>query len=567
MTEQLHLEPRHREQLEALLREHLPDVEVWAYGSRVSGQSHDGSDLDLVLRGPDLQEIEIGQLADFTEAIQRSTIPFLVEARDWARLPESFHREIEKKYVPISASLTSGPASMTATLTVESSEWQEFEFATLCDIKRGASPRPIHEWISEEGIPWVKIADASATNSRFIEYTKERIRPNGVAKSVSVFPGDLILSNSATPGIPRFVGIEACIHDGWLLLRDFRGIDKLFCYYLLLFEKPRLIRQGSGTVFTNLKTEILKRHRVKIPSLPEQRAIAHVLGTLDDKIELNRRMNETLEEMAQALFKSWFVDFDPVHAKAALRDHPSSKGSDWTVERARAYLDRMDPDIAALFPDRFVNSELGQIPEGWEVGTIDQLATVVGGTTPSTKNRSYWEGGTHYWATPKDLSTLSTPVLLRTERKITDAGLAKISSGLLPRGTVLLSSRAPIGYLAIAEIPVAINQGFIAIPPSRGVSNLFILYWSKASQEEIVNYANGSTFLEISKSNFRQLVLVLPRKAVMTAFEKHIRPLHDRVVSNERESGNLTVLRDALLPKLVSGEIRVGAQSVFDLRG
>ena len=226
--------------------------------------------------------------------------------------------------------------------------WEEYEFAALCEVTRGASPRPIHEWISTEGVPWVKISDASATPSRFIHHTRERIRPNGVTKSVSVFPGDLIVSNSATPGIPKFVGIEACIHDGWLLLRDFRNIDKNFCYYLLLFERPRIVQQGTGTVFTNLKTEILKRHRVKIPPLLEQRAIAHILGTLDDKIELNRRMNETLEAMAWALFKSWFVDFDPVRAKMEGRDTG------------------LPQEIAELFADRLVNSELGPIPQGWK---------------------------------------------------------------------------------------------------------------------------------------------------------------------------------------------------------
>ena len=542
MTEQLRLEPRHREQLEALLREHLPDVEVWAYGSRVSGQSHDGSDLDLVLRGPDLQEIEIGQLADFTEAIQRSTIPFLVEARDWARLPESFHREIEKKYVPISASLTSGPASMTATLTVESSEWQEFEFATLCDIKRGASPRPIHEWISEEGIPWVKIADASATNSRFIEYTKERIRPNGVAKSVSVFPGDLILSNSATPGIPRFVGIEACIHDGWLLLRDFRGIDKLFCYYLLLFEKPRLIRQGSGTVFTNLKTEILKRHRVKIPSLPEQRAIAHVLGTLDDKIELNRRMNETLEEMAQALFKSWFVDFDPVHAKAALRDHPSSKGSDWTVERARAYLDRMDPDIAALFPDRFVNSELGQIPEGWEVTALgEHVANFDSKRVPVSKaERVKRQGLFPYYGATGAIDYIDDYLFDGIYLLVGEDGSVIRKNGLAVvqyiGGKFWVNNHA---HVLQGKEPVSTEQVY--------------LYFHF---EPVAPYVTGAVQPKLSQGRMNDLPFLFPGAAICRSFKKAVSPWFTRWCACAAESKDLALLRDILLPKLMSGKMR-----------
>jgi type I restriction enzyme S subunit len=196
-------------------------------------------------------------------------------------------------------------------------------------------------------------------------------------------------------------------------------------------------------------------------------------------------MNETLEATARALFESWFVDFDPVRAKAAGREPCLPK-----------YL-------SDVFPDSFDDSELGEIPKGWEVKSVGDLADVVGGTTPSTKQPEYWDGGTHAWATPKDLSGLSVPVLLETERRITDAGLSQIGSGLLPMGTVLLSSRAPIGYLAIAEIPVAINQGFIAMTPKAGISNLFLLLWARVAHKEIVSRANGSTFLEISKSNFR----------------------------------------------------------------
>ena len=146
---------------------------------------------------------------------------------------------------------------------------------------------------------------------------------------------------------------------------------------------------------------------------------------------------------------------------------------------------------------------------------------------------------------------------METERKITDAGLNKIGSGLLPSGTVLLSSRAPIGYLAVAEVPVAVNQGFIAILPREHISNLFLLYWCETSHDEIISHANGSTFLEISKGNFRPLPLVVPDTGAMSAFDRLTRPLYERVVSNERESRTLAALRDALLPKLVSGKLRV----------
>src|SRR5207253_10579033 len=170
-------------------------------------------------------------------------------------------------------------------------------------------------------------------------------------------------------------------------------------------------------------------------------------------------------------------------------------------------------------------------PEGWSVTPIGQLANVVGGSTPSTKDPDFWNDGRHYWATPKDLSALSTPVLLETERRLIDAGLAQIGSGLLPPGTVLLSSRAPIGYLAVSEAAVAINQGFIAFLPAKGVSNLFLLYWAESAHEEIVSRANGSTFLEISKASFRPIPVIKPQSAVLDAFDRIVRPLFRRVVS------------------------------------
>ncbi len=288
---------------------------------------------------------------------------------------------------------------------------------------------------------------------------------------------------------------------------------------------------------------------IKVPLLPfsEQDAIARILGTFDDKIELNRRINETLETMARALFKSWFVDFDPVHAKMEGR---------W---RRGDSLPGLPADFYDLFPDRLVPSESGEIPKGWEMKTVGEVVDVVGGTTPSTKVVEYWSGGIHSWATPKDLSNLFSPVLLDTERKITEAGLEKIGSGLLPTGTVLLSSRAPIGYVAVSEVPVAINQGFIAMPPKDRISNLFLLHWCNVFHDEIVNHANGSTFLEISKGNFRRIPMLVFGESVMKAFDMQVRFLHLRIATNEHQNRTLVAKRDALLAKLVSGELRLTA--------
>ena len=409
------------------------------------------------------------------------------------------------------------------------SEWRECEFASLCDITRGASPRPIHEWIAGEGIPWVKISDASRSGSRFIEQTRERIRPEGRTKSVPVFPGDLILSNSATPGIPMFISIEACIHDGWLLLRNFRDIDKLFCYYLLLYEKTRIVSQSSGTVFNNLKTEILKRHRVKIPPLPEQRAIAHILGTLDDKIELNRRMNETLEGMARVLFKSWFVDFDPVRAKMEGRDTG------------------LPPDVADLFPNRLVDSELGEIPEGWEVIPLASCFNITMGQSPPGSTYNDDGDGLPFFQGCSDFEF----------RYPENRRFCTAPTRIAHSDDTLVSVRAPVGEINMAWEKCCIGRGVAALR-HKSCSSSFTYYATQVLQPQLRQYEEtGTVFGSINRKQFETLPVLAPKAELLDCFETYMLPLEQRIRVNVSESRTLAVLRDALLPKLVSGEVRV----------
>ena len=215
--------------------------------------------------------------------------------------------------------------------------------------------------------------------------------------------------------------------------------------------------------------------------------------------------------------------------------------------------------LADLFPDSFEDSELGEIPKGWQIRSIGDLTDVVRGSDAEHEEHSFWEGwDTRMGYTERPVCALSA-ILLDTERRITEAGLSQIGSGLAAKGHRPLSSRAPIGYLAVAEIPVAINQGFIAMMPKTGTSNLLLLLWASAAHEEIVSRANGSTFLEISKANFRPIPVVTSSTDVMRKFDQLARPLYDRIIANERESRTLAALRDTLLPKLISGELRVQA--------
>ncbi|TQE98522.1 MAG: restriction endonuclease subunit S [Spiribacter salinus] len=234
------------------------------------------------------------------------------------------------------------------------------------------------------------------------------------------------------------------------------------------------------------------------------------------------------------------MDFDPVRAKMADRQPTHTP-----------------PEVADLFSDRLVDSPLGPIPEGWEIRRIEDIVTIKGGATPSTKEDAFWDGGTYHWATPKDLSGLQQKVLITTERRITSAGVEKISSGQLPVGTVLMSSRAPVGYLALADMPVSINQGFIAMICDQGVPNTFILHWAETNMDVIKSNAGGSTFAEISKKQFRPLEVIVPPAPLLQAFDEMAVDWFQRISQLASENVTLAQLRDRLLPKLISGEVRV----------
>ena len=335
----------------------------------------------------------------------------------------------------------------------------------------------------------------------------------------------------------------------FIVLSVIEGVtDPLFVYYLARspeFRNFAILRMEGSSGRQRVPALTLKSYIFSCPPHDEQRAIAYILGSLDDKIELNRRMNETLEAIARAIFKSWFVDFDPVRAKAEGRD-PG-----------------LPSEIAALFPDSFQDSELGKIPKGWKIKPIGEAVRCVGGSTPSTKNPAFWNGGTNPFVTPKDMSSLTSPVILDTTRHITGAGVDKISSGRLSAGTVLLSSRAPIGYLAITEIPVSVNQGIIAMICDKMLPNYYMLYWTELNMDIIKSNAGGTTFAEISKRNFRPIQVIVSHERVLETYVQQVEPLHQQIVLNLQESNTLISLRDTLLPKLISGGLRISDAEKF----
>lgn len=358
-----------------------------------------------------------------------------------------------------------------------------------------------------------------------------------------------ILLSEIRPGNGRFAYVDFDVSNyvvstKFMVIESLGRVSARFLYHVLtnksaLNEFQRIAESRSGT-FPQITFDSISHFPIPIPSVTEQAELVEFLDTLDNRINLLRETNKTLEAIAQAIFKSWFIDFDPVRTK---------------IEGL--VLTGMDAETAALFPNVLVESELGLIPKGWNVKTVGEVIETVGGATPDTKNFEYWEPAEHCWTSPKDLSGLADPILLSTERRVSSIGLARISSGLLPSGTLLMSSRAPIGYLAISDMPVAINQGYIAMPPGGPLPPQYMLYWCQQNMEGIKGRANGSTFMEISKKAFRPMPIILPPPKILDLFEKTSNTLFARLIVNAKQMQTLGEIRDTLLPRLISGKLRL----------
>ena len=349
--------------------------------------------------------------------------------------------------------------------------------------------------------------------------------------------------------------------------KDRNLVSIRWLYFRIKHVTAELQKMSVGTATKFLTKKILDNFEIRLPTLIEQESIANILWSLQSQIDINIQINQTLESIAQAIFKSWFIDFDPVRAKIAAKQEgndPELAAMCAISGKSEAELEQIAKEdfaelqaTAALFPDELVESELGEVPKGWVVSIVGEQVQTVGGGTPSTKNADFWDNGIHHWTTPKDLSNLTDKILLNTERKITDIGLKKISSGLLPKNTVLMSSRAPVGYLALAKIEVAINQGYIAILPNTKYSAEYLIHWCKANMTEIKGRASGTTFLEISKKNFREINFICSDEKVVTVYTKTAKTLYDEISLKAEENQSLINLRDTLLPKLLSGELEV----------
>ena len=549
MADRLHLSPKHRRALEALLRTHLPHVEVWAYGSRVTGRSHDGSDLDLALRGPKLEKIPADRLEDFEEAVRESNIPFLVEAHDWARLPERFHHEIERDHVVLWERNQSYPAG---------DGWKSLRIGDVCiKIGSGATPRGGKEVYLKEG-PFSLIRSQNIHNDHFsrggLAFISEKQATE--LNNAEVLHDDVLLnitgdSVARACQVPPDV-LPARVNQHVAIIRpDSRKLSARFLRYFLVTPEPQtklLSWAGSGGTRNALTKGMIESLEVQAPpDIAEQDGIAHVLGTLDDKIELNRQMSETLEAMVRALFQSWFVDFDPVRAKMEGRDTG------------------LPPHLAHLFPDRLVDSELGLVPEGWEVGELGDYIEAVKGVSykgsglrnngmPLHNLNSIHEGGGYKYDGIKYYTGE------HRERHLVQPGDLIVANTEQGHDRLLIGYAAIIPYL-FGECGIASHHVFRIRPKSNSpltTGFLCHLFNSAGMHDVVSRYANGTTVNMLPVDGVLRPKIVRPPKSLVTAFSSLVSKACNRGNENVSESIALASCRDSLLPLLVSGKLRIG---------
>ena len=385
-------------------------------------------------------------------------------------------------------------------------EWKEYKLGEIIQIIGGGTPKTSVPEYWDGDIPWLSVSDFN-NGKKYVFTTEKHITQLGLNNSSTklLHKDDIIISARGTVGVVAMIGSDMAFNQSCYGIRNKDLVDKQYLYYLLVNSVNGLKQNAYGGVFDTITRETFDLIDVSLPSLDEQRRIAASLSSLDDKIDLLHRENATLEQMAETLIRQWFV----VEAK-----------------------------------------------EEWEEGKLGDILSVKGGTTPSTKEPSFWDGDIA-WTSPRDVTTLNGLYLFETEKRITQKGLEQISSGLLPSGTLLMSSRAPVGVLAFAEIPLAINQGYIAILDDKGYSKEFIYLWLKTNMDLVHSYSNGSTFMEISKSAFKSLDISIPSKNEVECFVQEVKPYFEKIRTNEIQIRTLTKTRDGLLPKLMSNEITI----------
>ena len=527
MTPAIDVTAEQRETILSLLERHLPGTTAWAYGSRVKRTSRPTSDLDLVVFATPEQGRRVG---DLREAFEEGDLPFPVDMFVWDEIPENFRKRIEADHVVLVGKPERGAGG----------NWPTARLGDCIEIN-DSTYSPKEEWPFVNYLDTGNITENRITEIQHLIVGRDKI-PSRARRKVR--PGEIVYStvrpNQRHFGLLRDVPENFLASTGFSIIRGKEGVACTdFIYWFLaqnhIVELLHTIAEHSTTAYPSIRPSDIEGLEIELPPLPEQRAIARILGALDDRIELNRRMNETLEAMARALFKSWFVDFDPVRARAEGRD--------------TGLPDR----IADLFPDRLVDSELGEIPEGWRVGTLDDIAllnpeswsvrnapeTVVYVDLANTKWGHIDKVDTHSWGT--------APSRARRVLRSGDTIVGTVRPGN--------GSFALIGHDGLTG-----STGFAVLRPKASYDReiIWCVATSRDNLDRLAHLADGGAYPAVRPRAVAETSVVLANVPARGAFSSMTAPWFDLIENNKRESRRLASLRDTLLPRLISGELRLG---------
>ena len=576
----LDLRPDYEAIVLRILRRHVPDRKVLGYGSRATWTAKDYSDLDLAILGDEPLSLDV--TSALAEAFRESDLPFKVDLVDWARADETFRKIIRRDGITVHIPLTHREAvdlEQRLQLTDETpgvgsngGEGKTMREGLYRPASRKSQVKQLGDCarlIRKTVLPPFP-DDAPYIGLQHIGENTLTLTGQGTGSDVksakTKFSRGDILFGKLRPYFRKvikapFDGIGST--DIWVV-RATEGIDQGFLYYCMASQKfVDFVTSGSeGTRMPRGKWEYACKFELEVPSLDEQRAIAHILGTLDDKIELNQRTNKTLEAMAQALFKSWFVNFDPVHAKAALKNKPVTNVSpdlksvthdqtaaalhdsrnatsigatreNWTSERARTYLNKMDTSVAALFPDSFSDSELGKIPAEWKVRSLKDLLELAYGKSLKASNRHggvvpvYGSNGQIGWH----------------NRKLVDGpGIVVGRKGNPGRVTWVFTDFYPI------------DTTFYVVPKNSKQDIQFLFYALKS--QDLPSIAADSAVPGLNRKLVYMNKQAIPTNELIDQFNKITTPIFACSHRLDVESRILVAAREALLPKLLSGTIR-----------
>ena len=524
----------HWDIVQGILQKHVPQYEVWTFGSRAKWTAKQYSDLDLAIITD--KPISLDVSASLSDDFSESDLPYNVDIVDWATTSESFRKIIEQDKVVVQRE-NAGLGMAKA--------WR---FVPLIDL---AATPPTYGVVqpgqnSPHGVPMVRVNNFQDHSLNLSDVM--RIAPEVESKysRTRIQEGDVLITIVGSTGQ---VAIASSDLNNWNIAHAVAMIrpkkPELSRWIALVLRSPDAQNQlriaANTTVQTTINLKDLRQLQVPLPDECERNAIAHILGTLDDKIELNRKQNETLEAMARALFKAWFVDFEPVRAKMEGR---------W--QRGQS-LPGLPAHLYDLFPDRLVDSELGEIPEGWELTSVDVEFDVTMGQSPPGHTYNETGDGLPFYQGRADFE------FRFPKRRV----YCTAPTRLAKNGDTLVSVRAPVGDINMASEACAIGRGVAAVRHKTGCRSYTHQFMSSMSDVFARFNAEGTVFGSIGKKDFHSIAHVRPPRDLVLAYEKLAAQPDDQIERNERESRSLAQLRDTLLPKLISGELRVSEVESF----